>query len=74
VRCHWERLGVLGPVYKRVGEGLSDRAIANELNLTEVTVQGCISWMSHFLKCKKRVELVLYASPVPQETWSLRMA
>lgn len=74
MRCHWERLGVLGPVYKLVGEGLSDRAIANELNLTEVTVQGCISWMSHFLKCKNRVELVLYASPVPQETWSLRMA
>lgn len=74
MRCHWEKLGVLGPIYGLVGKGLSDRAIANKLNLTEVTVHGCISWLLHSLKCDTREALVLYASPALKETWSLRAA
>jgi DNA-binding NarL/FixJ family response regulator len=76
MRCHWEKLGVLGPIYGLVAQGLSDRTIANQLRLTEVTVHGCISWLLHSLKCHNRAELVLYAAPVPaqRETWSLRAA
>jgi len=74
VRCHWEKLGVLGPIYELVGQGLTDRAIANKLNLTELTVHGCISWLSHFLQCNDREALVLYASAERDETWNLRAA
>lgn len=74
MRCYWEKLGVLGPIYGLVAEGLSDREIADKLNFTEVTVHGCVSWLLHALKCHNRAELVLYASPVQHETWSLRVA
>jgi hypothetical protein len=36
MRCFWERTGVLGPVYRAVGQGLNDRDIAAKLNLTDV--------------------------------------
>ena len=62
MRVFWERTGVLGPVYRRVGQGLSDGDIANELNLTEVTVQSCVAWISRFLQFANRSELVHYAS------------
>jgi FixJ family two-component response regulator len=71
MRCHWEKLGVLGPIYELVGRGLSDHEIASKLNLTEVTVQGCTSWLMHFLKCDTWAELVQYASPVQHGTWGL---
>ena len=57
MRVFWEKLGVLGPIYRLVGEGLNDRDIANKLNLTEAQVQGCISWMLHFFKMNGRIEL-----------------
>jgi DNA-binding NarL/FixJ family response regulator len=72
--CHWEKLSVLGPIYGLVGQDLSDRDIANKLNLTEVTVHGCISWLLHSTKCHTRAELVLYASAARQRAWSLRVA
>jgi DNA-binding NarL/FixJ family response regulator len=50
MRNFWERLGMLLPVYRLVGRGLSDSEIANELNLTECKVETCISWMLRFLK------------------------
>lgn len=74
MRCHWEKLGVLGPIYGLVGKGLSDREIADKLSLTEETVRGCTSWLLHFLKYETRTELVLRASPVQQGMWSLRAA
>ena len=71
MRCHWEKLGVLGPIYELVGRGLSDHEIANRLNLTEVTVRELTSWLMHFLECDSWAELVQYASPLQPGTWGL---
>ena len=62
MRVFWERLGILGPVYRLAGQGLSDREIADRLNLTELNVQGCVAWILHFLGLTDRVKLVRYAS------------
>lgn len=62
MRCFWEQTGVLGPIYRLLGQGLNDRGIASKLNLTEARVQCCVAWMLHFLNLKNRQELVLYAS------------
>ena len=66
MRNYWERLGVLLPVYRLVGRGLSDREIANELNLTQGKVGACISWMLRFLKLSNRLELVRHAGSAAQ--------
>ena len=58
----WEQKGVLGPIYRLVGEGSNDEGIALQLGLTEVKVRGCIVWIIHFLELKSRQELVLCAS------------
>ena len=62
MRCFWEQTGVLGPIYRSLGQGLNDGDIARKLNITEVNVQTCIAWIVHFLNLKDRRELVLYAS------------
>lgn len=62
MRCFWEQTGVLGPIYRLLGQGLSDGDIASKLNLTDVKVQSCVAWTLHFLNLKNRQELVLYAS------------
>lgn len=62
MRVFWERTGVLGPIYRLAGQGLSDMDIATKLNLTEITVQGCVAWLLHFLKLTDRIELIRYAS------------
>jgi DNA-binding NarL/FixJ family response regulator len=54
--------GVLGPIYRLLGEGLNDDDIAVKLNLTVVKVQGCIGWIVHFLVLRDRQELVQNAS------------
>ena len=56
-----ERLEVLAPIYRLLGQGVSDRDIAVKLRLSEVTVQSCIVWISHSLKLPNRAELVLHA-------------
>ena len=61
MRCFWEQMGALGPIYRLLGKGLNDSDIAKELNLTEVNVQSCIVWMLRFLKMRDRQELVNYA-------------
>jgi DNA-binding NarL/FixJ family response regulator len=58
----WEEVGILGPVYHLAGQGLSDREIANALNITELNVQGCVAWILHFLQFADRKELIRYAS------------
>jgi DNA-binding NarL/FixJ family response regulator len=62
MRCFWEQTGVLGPIYRLLGQGLNDGDIARKLNLTELNVQSCRAWILHFLNLKNRQELVAYAS------------
>ena len=62
MRAFWEKLGVLGPIYRLVGQGVSDADIANKLNLTEPNVQSCIAWTLHFLRLTDRNQLVRHAS------------
>lgn len=62
MRCFWEQTGVLGPIYRLLGQGLNDGDIAKKLDLTEVKVQCCIAWILQFLRLRDRQELVLYAS------------
>ena len=62
MRVFWERTGVLGPIYRLAGQGLSDVDIAIKLNLTEIKVQECVAWILHFLKLTDRIELMRYAS------------
>lgn len=62
MRCFWEQIGVLGPIYRLLGSGISNDDIASRLHLTEEHVQGCISWLIHFLKLKNRGELAVYAA------------
>jgi len=59
---YWERLGLLGPIYRLIGRGLNDHEIATQLDITEVNVRGCIAWLTRFLECSDRTELVDYAS------------
>jgi DNA-binding NarL/FixJ family response regulator len=62
MRCFWEQTDVLGPIYRSLSQGLNDGDIARKLNITEVKVQTCITWILHFLNLNDRRELVLYAS------------
>ena len=62
MRCFWEQTGVLGPIYRAVGQGLNDGDIARKLNLTELNVHSCIAWTVHFLNLKSRQDLVRYAA------------
>ena len=62
MRCFWEQTGVLGPIYRALGQGLNDHDIAMKLNLTDLNVQSCVAWIVHFLDLKSRQDLVLYAS------------
>jgi len=57
-----ERIGVIGSMYRLLAEGFGDDEIAMKLNLTEVKVRGCNSWIAHFLEIRNREDLVLYAS------------
>ena len=57
MRVYWERIGVLGPIYHLVGKGFNDREIANKLNITEIKVQGCVSWMLRSFRMPNRMEL-----------------
>ena len=69
MRVFWEKVGVLGPIYRLVGRGLNDGEIANKLNIDKTRVQSCISWMLRFLQFTTRAELVLHASPAPSGVW-----
>ena len=58
MRGFYEKLGVLGPIYRLVGEGFSDREIAGRLNVREPVVTNCVAWMLHSLKIADRAKLV----------------
>jgi len=58
MRVFWEKVGVLGPIYRLLGRGFSDGEIATKLNVTESNVQSCIRWMLHFLQLTEREQLV----------------
>jgi hypothetical protein len=73
MRVFWERVGVLGPIYRLVGRGLGDSDIANKLNVDETRVQSCISWMLRFLRFTTRAELVLHACPASSGTWAISL-
>lgn len=62
MRCFWEQTGVLGPMYRLLGQGLNDGDIAKKLNITEVKVQNCITCILHLLNLKDRREMVIYAA------------
>ncbi len=62
MRSFWEQTGVLGPIYRLLGQGLNDNDIALRLKITDEKVHDCIAWIIHFLRLKNRQELVLYAS------------
>jgi hypothetical protein len=71
---YWERVGLLGPIYRLIGRGLNDHEIAARLNITEVNVNGCIAWLTHFLNCTSRTELIDYASASLPSRRDLRAA
>jgi hypothetical protein len=43
MRCCWEQTGVLGPIYRLLGQGLNDSDTAKRLDLTEVNVESCVA-------------------------------
>jgi DNA-binding NarL/FixJ family response regulator len=64
MQAFWEKLGILGPIYKMVGEGLTDSEIGHRLRLTEVTVSNCVSWIMRSLEITNRSQLVARAGYV----------
>lgn len=61
MRVHWEKLGILGPVYGLVGRGFSNGEIASQLNVSEDNVRRCIAWLMRFGGHSSHAELVLEA-------------
>lgn len=62
MRVFWEQTGILLPLYRLIGTGLTDRDIAARLRITEAKVNGCETWLLRFLKLPNRQQLVHYAS------------
>jgi hypothetical protein len=73
IRVYWERIGVLGPIDRLVGKGFNDREIANKMNITEIKIQGCISWMLHSFRMPNRMELARDAFSTEQSTQPARL-
>ena len=70
MRVFCEKLGVLGPIYRLVGEGFSDREIAGRLRLSEPVVTNCIAWMLHSFKFTDRAKLAADAFSAAQPSTS----
>lgn len=62
MRVFWESIGVLGPIYRMSGHGLSTPEMATALHVPEQTVESCIAWLLRFLEMNDRAELVSYAA------------
>jgi hypothetical protein len=54
-------LRALGPIYRLVGKGFNDRAIASKLNASKVTVHGGTAWLSKFLDMPDGLDLISHA-------------
>jgi hypothetical protein len=67
MRTFWGRLGILLPIYRRVGQGLTDKEIASQLNLADDKVKSCIAWLLHFLELSDRLALVQHACSAAQQ-------
>lgn len=61
MRVHWEKLGILGPVYRLVGRGFANDEIADQLNVSEDNVRRCVAWLIRFGGHGSRGELVIEA-------------
>ena len=61
MRVHWEKVGILGPVYGLVGRGFSNDEIAGQLNISEDKARQCIAWLVRFCGYSSRAELALEA-------------
>jgi hypothetical protein len=61
MRVHWEKLGILGPVYRLVGRGFSNDEIASQLNITQENARRCVVWLMRLGGHSSRAELVLEA-------------
>jgi hypothetical protein len=57
MKVHWEKLGILGPVYRLIGRGFSNNEIAGKLNIREENVRRCVDWLSRFGSHYSRAEL-----------------
>lgn len=70
MRVLWEKLEILGPVYRLVGGGFSDDEIAGKLNIGEHNVRRCVAWLMRFSGYSSREELVLEAfAAIPPTFW-----
>lgn len=58
MRAFFETPGMLGPVYRLIGHGFTDREIAGKLQVDEIRVNSCISWTLRFLHFTEREQLV----------------
>jgi orotate phosphoribosyltransferase-like protein len=63
MRVHWEKLGILGPIYALVAQGLSDNEIAGRLDVSEDNVRRCVVWLLRFGSHDSRAELIRDAAP-----------
>jgi hypothetical protein len=57
MQVFWEKIGILGPVYRLTRHGLRGSENANHFDITQVRVHDRIDWMQHFLHCENRDEL-----------------
>lgn len=68
MRVHWEKLGILGPVYGLVGRGFSNHEISSKLNVPEDSVRRCVEWLMRFGGYSCRAELTLEAfAAIPRD-------
>ena len=68
MRVHWEKLGILGPVYGLVGRGFSNDEISSKLNVSESNVRRCVEWLMRLGGHSCRAELTLEAfAAIPRD-------
>lgn len=62
MQVFWEKVGILGSVYRLASEGRTNREIAVGLGIREIKVEGWVARILQFLKFTNRPELLEYAS------------